>query len=61
MRSSALPDLMDLKGRRVTKNEYFSLLLLTFCNMTAEIVSGTEQDETQMLYGQRDVKVEIVM
>ena len=65
---------MDPRGLRVTQNAYFSLLtltkkllLVTFCDPTAEIGVSfwthgwTERNGTERTDGQTDVKVEIVI
>ena len=69
MCSSALPELMDPRGLRVTKNAYFSilthtkkLLLLKFCDLTAKTVVSFrthEQNRRERTDGQTEVEVEI--
>ena len=68
MCSSALSFLMDPWGLRVTQNAYFSLLthtkqllLVTFCDTTAEIGSDKERLDGRTPYGQADMRVEIVI
>ena len=60
--------LMDLRGLRLTKYAYVSLLtltkqvsLVTFCDTIAGIGSGTRGEADRMPYGRTDVMIEIVI
>ena len=59
---------MDPRGLKVTQNAYFSpltltqkLLLVTFCDPTAETGISFQPDGRNGTDGQTDVKVEIVI